>query len=39
MAEIILEKIKRGGDITSSVISKIPIELHMRDTKLRKYIG
>ena len=32
-----LKKSKKGGDVVSSVISKIPIEFHMRDTKLRKY--
>jgi len=26
-----------GKDIVSSVISKIPIELHLRDTSLKKY--
>ena len=27
----------RGGDIVSSVISKIPYELHLRDTSGKKY--
>ena len=27
----------RGGDITSSLISKIPYELHLRDTSFKKY--
>ena len=26
-----------GGDITSSIISKIPYELHLRDTSFKKY--
>ena len=26
-----------GGDITSSLISKIPYELHLRDTSFKKY--
>ena len=25
-----------GGDITSSIISKIPYELHLRDTSFKK---
>ena len=27
----------KGGDITSSIISKIPYELHLRDTSFKKY--
>ena len=27
----------KGGDITSSLISKIPYELHLRDTSFKKY--
>ena len=26
-----------GRDITSSIISKIPYELHLRDTSFKKY--
>ena len=33
---MIAYKTKKGGDI-GKVLSKIPIELHMRDTSLRKY--
>jgi hypothetical protein len=29
--------IKKGGDIVSSVISKVPVELHLRDLKGRKF--
>ena len=31
------KKIKKGGDIVSSLVSKIPIELHLRDTSLKNY--
>ena len=30
-------KIKRGGDIVSSVISKLPHEIHLRTLKGHKY--
>jgi hypothetical protein len=31
------KQVKKGGDVTSSILSKIPFELHLRDTKLNKY--
>jgi Domain of unknown function (DUF5679)/Phospholipase A2-like domain len=32
-----LKSVKLGGDIVSSVISKIPVELHLRSLKGKKY--
>ena len=32
-----ISKSKKGGDIVSSVISKIPVELHLRTLKGKKY--